>query len=1094
MFRFSFSVSAYSARSVQHRAERSRAIEQLIKISRRICSVTNQIPEWDQYTTKGLHMPAQPTRHSTRFSKTVVRPQDLLVLTFELVNFQLETHVNRPPLLKRVDRKHPAYLIVQFPPQNIAEQAFFEIADHYPVKDPSRVPPSEQDGDIHTAQSETPTSPVESILSGSSQLVFEIPDTITEIPYTLATLLDWTKYTLRVAPVALPPIPPHPEPSKSPAITDPKDPTIAPVTAIEAPYRLIISPNTLDTWINATDTVRHGGRTELWHTRLAIWHHKTKKYKEQGDPNLTIRAIWSPDWSATNPPQGHSISPRFSLDPRDRYEIVELTSNFTIANYQPLTVKVNRLMLSSQGAWLDVEGRWGPPAGLSVEEWDHRGTMGRDHYVRVVYEGFLYPFGHRASLVKVTERKFYQDSSGTITAYLFQHMYIIVREPEIQYAGELYSAPFLNDPTTAGRGVSGQGREMPLTTVTITTKVTPDLAPPKTIGTTASFWVMIPVPGGTSATDFLFHMVGQDDEGHSTEFTAPLIFVSDEDRDPTKPAQTIQAIQAVQTAYAQDNARRSCRVPGHRIAFARSARAKLDATSLTTDTLYFDSKIFATVPTNGPPFVPWLFEADVRVPAIEHLIGTNSPITIELYDKFVQSDFDSNAQVFADLINPVSLPFPVEKSGGLVTPNLSITGLSQLFGPTGGLVEDMAAGTFNPLNFFDGSAKILGGITLADIIQGIAGGGSNFVGGAVPQLKTNHSRTAMTTTLTWRPTLQDNGVFSTNSNQATLVITARLVTSLTHGNDSTFSINGDLKNFSISFADVIEVHFSSLTFSSKKGQKMTVHAAISSVEFVGPLSFVETLQKYIPSSGFLGGLNIKITPKGLNVSYTLGLPPIGVGVFTLQDISFGAGFNLPFTPDPAGLSFFFAKRQHPFHLIVSLLGGGGFFGITVGLDGIQVLEAALEFGGGVSIDLGVADGKVSIMAGIYFRMDRRNPTQTLHVLLTGYLRLNGSLNVLGLITISVEFYMSLSYETPEGDVIGQATLTVKIEIVFFSVSVSLTVERRFHGSATSGGSAMQAMALAIDTASPTPAPSYKIPTFGDLETEHDWANYCAAFA
>ena len=39
---------------------------------------------------------------------------------------------------------------------------------------------------------------------------------------------------------------------------------------------------------------------------------------------------------------------------------------------------------------------------LDLIEWDHLATQGRDHYVKIVYEGYLYPFGHRATLVKVT--------------------------------------------------------------------------------------------------------------------------------------------------------------------------------------------------------------------------------------------------------------------------------------------------------------------------------------------------------------------------------------------------------------------------------------------------------------------------------------------------------------------------------------------------------------------------------------------------------------------------------------------------------------------------------------------------------------------
>ena len=53
-----------------------------------------------------------------------------------------------------------------------------------------------------------------------------------------------------------------------------------------------------------------------------------------------------------------------------------------------------------------------PTAPFTIQEWKHRATMGRDHEVKVVYAGFLFPFGHKASLVKVTERKFAPTPAG----------------------------------------------------------------------------------------------------------------------------------------------------------------------------------------------------------------------------------------------------------------------------------------------------------------------------------------------------------------------------------------------------------------------------------------------------------------------------------------------------------------------------------------------------------------------------------------------------------------------------------------------------------------------------------------------------------
>ena len=62
--------------------------------------------------------------------------------------------------------------------------------------------------------------------------------------------------------------------------------------------------------------------------------------------------------------------------------------------------------------------------------------------------------------------------------------------------------------------------------------------------------------------------------------------------------------------------------------------------------------------------------------------------------------------------------------------------------------------------------------------------------------------------------------------------------------------------------------------------------------------------------------------------------------------------------------------------------------------------------------------------------------------LSGYLRMGGSLSVLGLIKISVEFNLSFTYDGGTNKAYGRATLTVQVEVVFFSKSVELTVETR----------------------------------------------------
>jgi hypothetical protein len=214
-----------------------------------------------------------------------------------------------------------------------------------------------------------------------------------------------------------------------------------------------------------------------------------------------------------------------------------------------------------------------------------------------------------------------------------------------------------------------------------------------------------------------------------------------------------------------------------------------------------------------------------------------------------------------------------------------------------------------------------------------------------------------------------------------------------------------------------------------------------------------------------------VTPSGISASYSLNLPAIEVGVFALSNVGLGASFSLPFDATPAVVDFAFSTREHPFSLAVSLLGGGGFLGIGVSSNGVREIEAALEFGAVVAIDLGVASGSVEVKAGIYFHWLEPTPGHG-SVELAGYVRIHGELCVLALISVALTFNLQLGYQKGNGSsvVYGEADLTVEIDILMFSTSVSVRCRREF-----SGGSAD--------------------PKFIDqIPTQKIWSEYCDAFA
>ena len=101
------------------------------------------------------------------------------------------------------------------------------------------------------------------------------------------------------------------------------------------------------------------------------------------------------------------------------------------------------------------------------------------------------------------------------------------------------------------------------------------------------------------------------------------------------------------------------------------------------------------------------------------------------------------------------------------------------------------------------------------------------------------------------------------------------------------------------------------------------------------------------------------------------------------------------------MRFNFAERNRPFTLTVMCFGGGGSVALTLGLDGFELFEMTLEFGAKLALDIGVASGSISAMAGIYLAIGDTNGDRIDDgARLTGYLRLNGELDILGIIRLA----------------------------------------------------------------------------------------------
>jgi hypothetical protein len=700
--------------------------------------------------------------HGSRVS--VLRHADLLRLDFEFVHLAIRAIdgelnlVRTDSLDKPIDENADvttlpeALIIAHFPSQNIYEQAFYEGVPSKNKCDPD---------DPSTPADELKKPPIAARVSGPTRLSFRVQ--VWKTPYTLESLLNFSQFEMKLAPTAVPA-------GERPSVDlKPVKPT-ALETAIELPYRLMLSPNRFGGWANRHDKVeaRNGEWTELWHTRLGV--RTSNGVDERDGARRTLRAVWSPDYS-DDPclPRQENKPFRSTLTKRDRIELVELTSNFSLDDptddeevplkrrrYRPDPVAADFLILSSMGGWLKSTGQWRPPLtrrgqALTIELWKHTATMARDQYVRVEYKGFLLPLGYPCTLVKVTERKFVRiEGIRGKVACLKQRLFILIKREEKSY-------PAL--------GQQHGGRAWPFVKVRFEKNfTTPVLKEPDD---RSEFWPQTQASSSAQPQDILFHYQLEDSDGTTLDVSSPLKFVDatvafsectadDLSLVDGKPCESNPGGRCDVVIPAQDRlgcaideynsdlnlVRRTIKLNARKFAYARSKKAgdtQFETAGFLLGTerslpQYTCRNLFAH---DQAPIYPAIETADVRLASISELTGANADTTIEYHDLYLEQGFSDGAnrgEVFAEIVGKsVAIAFGGaspngDRAGGVVTPNAAVVGLSRRIGPVGGSSADSlkvtASASFDPSFFANAlsEAKILGGIRLVDIIRPFASG------------------------------------------------------------------------------------------------------------------------------------------------------------------------------------------------------------------------------------------------------------------------------------------------------------------------------------------------------------------------------------
>lgn len=935
-------------------------------------------------------------------------------------------------------------------------------------------------------------------------------------------------------------------------------------TTLEVPSRLQLSPSASGAWAHATNVNdTPSAIVELWNTRLGVRASTPQDpaVDELSADQRIVRAVWTRDLE-----HGEGLPPsewpfRTSLTPEHRKDIVDLSTGDAWTPWYrppPDPIQVNALALTSLGAFMDVRGNWDVD-GTSVKEWQHRTTLGRDQFVRVVEKGYFCPCGHRAVHIIETRRRVDPTLPNGDYAILWQRHYIQLRERVRSYSH----------------------RGTPWVQITLDPQTTPDIDDPGP--DPLVFWPTI----GT--TKFPFKITAVDQDGNERRYDTPLLFVKERNKRGLPTNHQVYE----QYALTDDGLHHIENTPYEQLVHQDlgGKRVAVAPTGAGGEATYETSSLRFTADLEDDTCTPSLLSGAFVIPAVAATTGEKKPLSLSYAPAYVQHGFSPTENrgevvfVKAEKAPAAALSFASsDRSGGFLNPSQHIAGIARGCGP----VSDVAAATSgqpaNPAELFAGMGKgmgkllglfdladILGDLGLGDIpaysaqlldiVGAVTGGiaravdvlGSNPVGAQLDAAASSLDaliqqspaptagdfetfigklrgtvekgleadvlgtlgkaeaaivirtlRTVKEVTggsdaatlmeaiaaglptasmlnhvhLEWRPPIKpwpggtvDDAIFLPATTPARSLLVSVDVRGGNLVKQPSVEVLAELTDFKLQLVPglpLLHLPFNRLYFRSTTGTKTEIDVDLDPIEWLGVLGFVDKLRALIPSDGFSDPPAVMVDSQGIGAGFSLVLPNVAIGVFNLSNLSIAADIKLPFIGDAPSVGFSFCSRERPFNVAVLFLGGGGFLGLRLSPKKLVLLEAAVEFGATLALNLGVASGSVSCMAGVYLRLLADDGS------LTGYLRIRGEVDVLGLISACIEMYMGLTYEFGSGKVIGRATITVEVEVLLFSGSVSISAERKFAGSRGD-------------------------PTFADAlgdyaDPECPWISYCQAFA
>ena len=123
--------------------------------------------------------------------------------------------------------------------------------------------------------------------------------------------------------------------------------------------------------------------------------------------------------------------------------------------------------------------------------------------------------------------------------------------------------------------------------------------------------------------------------------------------------------------------------------------------------------------------------------------------------------------------------------------------------------------------------------------------------------------------------------------------------------------------------------------------------------------------------------------------------------------------------------------------------------------------------------------------GIHFVIDNGDWT------ITGYLRVNGRCEILGIASVSLELYVGLTYIPHENAVLGEAQIVATVRVLFAKKTFRVPFKKRFAGPSIDEARVAGAAAQAALSGPPGFQMAMDPPGF---QGERPWDTHCMAYA